>query len=226
MDFLQFNVGAAVTDNTNNTLPTRLVGGNSAKRPTATSVRRINMFEMNAGAMNWWMGLDRHRGGDWARPGRAGRWVPGPDQTAWNANTFHQEIGERPAEGSVQEWDFVNNTADSHPMHMHLVQFQVVHRRASAPRRWGTEGTRSRLGAGLEGHRRGPPRPVTRVRAKFDLPTPAAVVHRPVSWRPGRATTTCNATATRGPEAKRCFVYHCHILEHEENDMMRPFLIT
>jgi spore coat protein A, manganese oxidase len=40
----------------------------------------------------------------------------------------------------------------------------------------------------------------TTVRAKFDLPTGVAV-----------------------PQA---YVYHCHILEHEDNEMMRPFIVT
>ena len=228
VDFLQFNLGAAVTDNTNNTLPTTLVGGNSAKLPTATSVRRIDMFEMNAGAMNWWMGLIGTGGVTGRDVDVPAGGFPDRIRPAWNANTFHQEIGERPAEGSVQEWDFVNNTADSHPMHMHLVQFQVVHRRKIGAAPPLAEGTLVPLWErGWKDTVAVHPGQITRVRAKFDLPTPAAV--GPPTGYVEAGTGHYNlqpATATRGPEAKRCFVYHCHILEHEENDMMRPFLIT
>jgi spore coat protein A len=52
------------------------------------------------------------------------------------------------------------------------------------------------------------PGQVTRVLMKFDLPTvPFAV---PTSPRTG------------GNE----YVWHCHILEHEEHDMMRPLVVT
>jgi FtsP/CotA-like multicopper oxidase with cupredoxin domain len=40
----------------------------------------------------------------------------------------------------------------------------------------------------------------TTIRARFDLPT--------------------------GVEAPQDYVYHCHIVEHEDNDMMRPFTVT
>jgi spore coat protein A, manganese oxidase len=61
VDFLQFNVGATVSDNTNNTVPTTLVGGQLANPfadPDPTLVpsppsRTINMWEMNPGAMHW-----------------------------------------------------------------------------------------------------------------------------------------------------------------------------
>ena len=231
VDFLQFQVGTTVTDPTNSTVPTTLVGGQHANVPAtaATPVRTINMFEMNAGAMNWWMGLIGSGGVpgvdvDVQAGGFADRITP-----AWNANTFHQEIGERPAEGTVQEWDFVNNTADSHPMHIHLVQFQVVHRRKIG-------GPVPAAGTLVNTWEKGwkdtvavHPGQITRVRVRFDLPTVPTTVLPPAGYV--EAGTSPHymlqpATATRGPEAQRCFVYHCHILEHEENDMMRPFLVT
>jgi spore coat protein A len=49
---------------------------------------------------------------------------------------------------------------------------------------------------------------VLRVKAKFDVPT---------------GTSNIDGSATVLPAE---YVYHCHILEHEENDMMRPFLVT
>ena len=47
------------------------------------------------------------------------------------------------------------------------------------------------------------PGELTRIRIRFDLPTTGPGLTRPAQ-----------------------FVYHCHILEHEENEMMRPLLIT
>jgi spore coat protein A len=49
----------------------------------------------------------------------------------------------------------------------------------------------------LQGHRQGEPGYFTTIRAKFELPT--------------------------GVTAPQSYVHHCHIVEHEDNDMMRPF---
>ena len=195
VDFLQFQVGTTVTDPTNSTVPTTLVGGQHANVPAtgATPVRTINMFEMNAGAMNWWMGLIGSGGVpgvdvDVQAGGFADRITP-----AWNANTFHQEIGERPAEGTVQEWDFVNNTADSHPMHIHLVQFQVVHRRKIGrpvpprPGRWSTPGRR----AGRTPSRCTPARSPGCGSGSTCPPCPQRCRLPPGTWRPEPRRTTC-----------------------------------
>ena len=49
---------------------------------------------------------------------------------------------------------------------------------------------------------------VTRTRAKFTLPATSLLDY---DWK----------TKSYGN-----WVYHCHILEHEENDMMRPFVVV
>jgi spore coat protein A len=228
VDFLQFNVGATVTSTENNTVPTSLIGGQHANPGAATiAPRTVNMWEMNAGAMHWWMGLIGTGGGAVDVNVPAGGF---PDAiNGWNANTFHQPIGEKPPENSVQEWDFVNNTADSHPMHLHLVQFQVLHRRKA-----GAAAAGIAEGALVNAWEKGwkdtvavHPGQITRVRAKFELPPvpDPAVVTLPVPAGFTSAGTSPHYDLQPG-QAERCFVYHCHILEHEENDMMRPFLVT
>jgi spore coat protein A len=224
VDFLQFQVGGAVTSTVNNTVPTTLVGGQSANPGAPTpglAPRTINMWEMNAGAMHWWMGLIGTGGGGADVDVPAGGF---PDVVnGWNANAFHQKIGENPAHNSIQEWDFVNNTADSHPMHIHLVQFQVVHRRRiGAP----VPANGSNVYAWEKGWKDTVsvhPGLITRVRTKFELPTNASPVPPPAGFV---AEGTSPDYQLQPGEAERCFVYHCHILEHEENDMMRPFLVT
>jgi FtsP/CotA-like multicopper oxidase with cupredoxin domain len=54
--------------------------------------------------------------------------------------------------------------------------------------------------AGFQGHGEGPPGQFTTIRARYDLP--------------------------HGVTAPQTYVYHCHILEHEDNDMMRPSTVT
>jgi len=112
-------------------------------------------------------------------------------------------ITETPAAGSTEIWEIYDTTEDAHPIHVHLVQFQVVNRQPLAtdssgelvtpltpvgtptpPEAWET-GTKDTVIA-YPGH-------VTRIRARFDL---------------------------RGR-----YVWHCHILEHEDNEMMRPYVV-
>ena len=113
---------------------------------------------------------------------------------------WHHEVTENPWKGDTEVWEFYNTTADSHPIHVHEVAFEVLGRQAlkvdtdgevvqpvhttgpvlpPEPRESGVKDTVIAY-----------PAQVTRIRATFD-------------------------TAGR-------YVWHCHILEHEDNEMMRP----
>jgi spore coat protein A len=123
-------------------------------------------------------------------------------------------ITEDPKAGSTEIWSFANATGDVHPIHLHLVQFQVLNRQAFDAKTFATTGKLNLLGIPM------PPesneRPawkdtiktyggmVTRVIAKFDLP--AGTVAKP------------------GDEFR--YVWHCHVLEHEDNEMMRPYKVV
>lgn len=123
-------------------------------------------------------------------------------------------ISEDPKAGSTEIWSFANTTGDVHPMHIHLVQFQVLNRQTFDVQTYATTGKLVFTSIPM------PPesneRPawkdtiktysgyVTRVIARFDLP--AGVVPKP------------------GEEFR--YVWHCHVLEHEDNEMMRPYKIV
>jgi FtsP/CotA-like multicopper oxidase with cupredoxin domain len=97
---------------------------------------------------------------------------------------------ETPAVGTTEKWDFYNFTEDAHPIHVHLVAFEVVGRRpldgvARPPEVWET---------GFKDTVIAYPGEITSVRAKFDL--------------------------------QGLYVWHCHIVEHEDNEMMRPFEVV
>ncbi len=120
---------------------------------------------------------------------------------------------ETPKGGDVEIWQIVNLTADTHPIHFHLVNVQIISRQAFN----GFNGTPNLKGAPLapapfeQGWKetvRMNPGEVTTVAMKFALPSVPFVV--PSSPRTG------------GNE----YVWHCHILEHEEHDMMRPLVVT
>jgi bilirubin oxidase len=98
-------------------------------------------------------------------------------------------ITENPDPGATEVWEIHNFTEDAHPIHIHVVQFEVVEREDAAgitrpPESWET-GTKDTVVAF--------PGEITRVKATFD--------------HAGQ------------------FVWHCHILEHEDNEMMRPFSV-
>ena len=139
-------------------------------------------------------------------------------------------VDETPSAGTIEDWSFVNISADTHPIHMHLTQFQVMGRTpldgpayaaALAAARDGQPGAPTlrdnntidptdfllapevpppRNEKGWKDTVGAHPNQVTRIRQQFDLP--AGVL----------------------PPQK--YVYHCHILEHEDNDMMRPYEVV
>jgi spore coat protein A len=147
------------------------------------------------------------------------------DEPTWflnlNGEHFDAETTENPRVGTVEDWVFVNMTADTHPMHMHLVTFQVIGR------------TPFDVEAYEEAHE-GP----NGVPGGFD-PSPFAtgpmVPPAPeergfkdtVKANPGTFTTIrAKFELPAGVTAPQGYVYHCHIVEHEDNDMMRPFTVT
>jgi spore coat protein A, manganese oxidase len=129
---------------------------------------------------------------------------------------------ETPTVGAIEDWYYINLTADTHPMHTHLVTFQVVGRTPFDAQAYEEE-FEPPTGGGVPGGNdptpfaTGPTEPpdpsergfkdtvkanpgyFTTIRAKFELPT--------------------------GVTAPQDYVYHCHIVEHEDNDMMRPFTV-
>lgn len=128
------------------------------------------------------------------------------------ARNYTDPATEKYEDGQVVVWDIYNNTGDTHPMHFHLANVQVI---GKAP--FTTVGTPDGVFAKPDDNYRGwketvrmNPGEVTRVIMQFSLPEMPA--SRPVPLSP----------RTGGHE----YVWHCHILEHEEHDMMRPIVIT
>lgn len=121
---------------------------------------------------------------------------------------------ETPRAGSTEVWQIANLTADTHPIHFHLVNVQVLGRQPfnattyhGTPSYTGPARGPGKTELGWKETVRMNPGEVTTVIMRFDLPTVPFVV--PSSPRTG------------GNE----YVWHCHILEHEEHDMMRPLVV-
>jgi spore coat protein A len=120
---------------------------------------------------------------------------------------FDDPSTENPTLNTVEEWVFINTTGDVHPMHLHLVQFQVVERRKVELAEDGSLVL-------VDG------KPVY-------SPAERGVAPNETGWKdtvqvyPGEATVLRARFDMLGE-----YVWHCHILEHEENDMMRPFVVV
>jgi FtsP/CotA-like multicopper oxidase with cupredoxin domain len=119
-----------------------------------------------------------------------------PDHLHWG-----DEVTENPAVGDTELWEFYNFTADAHPMHVHEVAFEVVDRQA--------------ITFDEEDHAN--VRPIGQPR----LPEPwESGFKDTVIALPGEVTRLRVRFGNAGQ-----FVWHCHIVEHEDNEMMRPYRI-
>ena len=127
------------------------------------------------------------------------------------------DVTTRPSAGATEDWLLVNTTADTHPIHLHLVTFEVIDRRpfsAYDPTTQAITYTGPAVPASANENGRkdtvqAHPGQVTRIRARFELPDEGTIQLPP-------------DVGVSNPQ----YVWHCHILEHEENDMMRAFEVV
>jgi FtsP/CotA-like multicopper oxidase with cupredoxin domain len=113
-----------------------------------------------------------------------------------------EPVTENPDVGDTETWEFFNATGDAHPMHIHEVLFQVVNRQ---PIFVEEESHRVQIAPGSE------PRP----------PEPwEAGWKDTVTAYPGEVTRVKMKFESAGQ-----YVWHCHIVSHEDNEMMRPYRI-
>jgi FtsP/CotA-like multicopper oxidase with cupredoxin domain len=133
-------------------------------------------------------------------------------------------ITETPALGATEEWGIVNTTEDAHPIHVHQVQFRVVSRVAiDLPSYLAAASACARPAPGQTAAADCPPDP-----RKF-IPAGAEPV-RPPRWeRGGKDTVIANpgelTTLRARFDIPGLYVWHCHIVSHEDNGMMRPFCV-
>ena len=118
-----------------------------------------------------------------------------------NASHWNHPVTEKPVLGSTEIWTLINPTNDSHPIHLHLVRFQILDRQTYEP--WLFQ-TKRQL------HFLGPPQP----------PAPNEAGWKDTVRADSRMVTRIIVPFT-GFTGR--YVWHCHILEHEDNEMMRPY---
>ncbi|WP_270938268.1 multicopper oxidase family protein [Falsiroseomonas oryzae] len=170
-----------------------------ADADNAADVRRLGLFEMmdEAGRMMPMLGLAEDQGAE-----------------AFGPRMWADPVTERIRLGDTEIWEIHNLTEDAHPVHLHLVQFQVLSRHASVAVDGDEDGEAEAVSLGamldVEPWRKG----VQNLHAEDQ------------GWQdtvwvgPGEAIRIIANFDRPGT-----YVWHCHILSHEDNEMMRPFTV-
>jgi FtsP/CotA-like multicopper oxidase with cupredoxin domain len=112
-----------------------------------------------------------------------------------------EEVTENPGVGVTEVWELYNTTADAHPMHVHEIVFEVIDRQ-----------------------------PITIDEVAGTVEVGPGAARPPEAWESGFKDTVIaypgEVTRLRVRFDKPGqFVWHCHIVEHEDNEMMRPYRI-
>jgi FtsP/CotA-like multicopper oxidase with cupredoxin domain len=121
----------------------------------------------------------------------------------WAERKWADPETETPAVGATEVWEMYNTTGDAHPMHIHEIVFEVVNRQTLAVDEEGEVLQPIQLD--------GTPIPAEPWESGFK---------DTVIAYPGQVTRVRAQFKTPGQ-----FVWHCHIVEHEDNEMMRPYRI-
>lgn len=159
----------------------------------------------------------------------------GPVAVLLNNQHWSDPVTEFPRVGSTEDWVVANLTMDTHPIHLHLVQFLLESRQP-----FDAQAYAAACAPPADGH----PRPSPEAFATGDPEPPEP---NECGWKdtvrmnPGQITrirvrfAPQNLTCVKAgpginsypfdPCAKPGYVWHCHILDHEDNDMMRPFRV-
>jgi FtsP/CotA-like multicopper oxidase with cupredoxin domain len=179
-----------------------------------------------------------------------------PDFEAVTVGGVTEYFSELPDEGSTELWEIVNLTADAHPIHLHLTQFQLLNRQAFNVNRYDAAYAACFPG-GMYMPESGPPKdyrpalnPVSGgkyggnpsvdpyLQGPRMLPAPneagwkdtvtmlpGQVTRIVVRYAPVQLPVTAAASELHyvfDPGFAHGYVWHCHIIDHEDNEMMRP----
>jgi len=131
--------------------------------------------------------------------------------------TWHQPITENPALGSTEIWEIYNNTEDAHPIHVHLVNFEILNREKFSADVIMQDITLHNGTTGVGFH------------MENTVLTPNTLVDAESVEKSPRDMVICYPNEVTRikmtfDKAGR-YVWHCHILSHEDHDMMRPMFV-
>ena len=121
-----------------------------------------------------------------------------------NNTPWHMPVTEKPVIGTTEIWEIVNQTEDAHPINLHLVKFQLLDRRSFDVFLYQDKQEMRYTGAAR------------------------AATGAEAGWkdtvRCDKGEVTRIIVPFEGYTGK--YVWHCHLLEHEDNEMMRPYEVV
>ncbi|MEC0231947.1 multicopper oxidase domain-containing protein, partial [Paenibacillus alba] len=121
------------------------------------------------------------------------------DGKMWN-----DPISEKIELGTIEIWQLINLSKDDHPIHLHVVDMQILERQPFDVAHYQTTGE-----------------------LKFTGPsTPPEPNERGFKDTIRASTGSVTSFIGRFDPFAGLFVWHCHMLEHEDYEMMRPFEIV
>jgi spore coat protein A len=174
------------------------------------------------------------------------------DFTPVTTGGITEYLSELPVEGTTEVWEIVNLTADAHPIHTHLTQFQLMNRQAFNTNKYaktyaaafpaGTyvpgygppldyaDGNSRALGGNpdIVPHLQGPARPPAANEAGWKdtiIAYPGEVTRFAVRYAPTDKDIDANDLVYPFDPDGHGYVWHCHIIDHEDNEMMRPYRV-
>jgi spore coat protein A, manganese oxidase len=192
---MQMRVGISTNRPGPTIIPPTLLGGSRADLAEPVATRYITLNEIDPDEEQWRLNL--------------------------NAMSFEQHpVTESPKAGTIEDWVYINMTADTHPMHTHLVTFQVIGRTPFDVDAYeDAYGGPNGVPGGID------PRPFA-TGSMFPPAPEERGFKDTVKANPGYFTTIrAKFDLPMGVSAPQNYVHHCHIVEHEDNDMMRPFSV-
>jgi len=179
-----------------------------------------------------------------------------PDFTPITINGITTYYSELPVEGETELWEIINLTADAHPMHTHLTQFQILNRQpfdvakylaayaaayggvvkdaSGPPLDYNTPNADGALGGNpavtpfLRKNKIQPPAPGEEGWKDTVRAMPGEVTRILVRYAPTDVPATTpkeQAYYPFDPNHGHGYVWHCHIVDHEDNEMMRPLSV-
>jgi len=156
------------------------------------------------------------------------------DGQIWNA-----PVSELPLVGATEDWQIVNLTRGAHPIHLHLIQFRLVSRQDFLSGKYTNDWLALNGQPPFDHPTRvlhvepyllgGPINPPAHENGWKDTiqAYPGQVTKIRVRFAPQDVEVSVPGTNLFpfNPASKPGYVWHCHILDHEDNEMMRPYKV-
>jgi spore coat protein A, manganese oxidase len=142
-----------------------------------------------------------------------------------NGKPWADAVSEMPRVGATEVWNIDNHTGDTHPIHLHLVQFQIRTGGSGYTSSYGSSSNDPALFGWKDTIRVEGWGSTTIVVRWAPQNVTAGGVQPGQNFFPFSPMSTPGTTDGWGYPGGSGYVWHCHIIEHEDNEMMRPYLV-